>query len=621
MATKAGDKTVYNANTNWDNEEKYLTNLAQSGNTWASAQLEALHEAKAQYTQPQSYAQAVQPTVNYQQTYAQATQPVNYGGYSDTQTDIYNHRTADGKWMTAEQALANRAGITPNQAHMLLEQGRKNGTTFDVILQNALAYAAAQKPDANVDYMALIQLAEQKGDRNAAAYYEQLRNRKITDQMADGNYQWADTITNNYADIETSKFSDGYMNYLDKGWNKKPTHWTDETLAEAGYATAMLNAVKYFENLGQYDKANELRNEWLYSKDYSTGGYVQGPQFDWSGMTMDEYEALNEIANGTSGGSLNVPITGGGYASIGGLGATGGTKNPQTTTYIDKNGNKQTGIVANSSYLDSMLNQLNQQYQQQMAQADTAAAAATQKAINALEQQKAKLDQQYQGMYEQLYINRRMNEKNLPAQLAAMGYTGGLTESALLQLQNEYQNNVMQGEVARMQGISDLDAAIAEAQLRGDLERANALMELSGQYYNNYAQVMQAMQEQANYEQQMRYQMLMQEQAMQESQMEKAAENGWILLENGILPDASTLGAMGLTAEQAQALMQGVSGNPVPQPKDLGTLYSSLNSMVGQLIGRGRSQDYITNYLAQALASGGLTQAGVNQILSAYGLQ
>lgn len=61
MANIAGDTSVYNAQTDWENERKYLSGLAKGGNTWAVDQLSALSEAEKMYTQPKK---PTAPSVN-----------------------------------------------------------------------------------------------------------------------------------------------------------------------------------------------------------------------------------------------------------------------------------------------------------------------------------------------------------------------------------------------------------------------------------------------------------------------------------------------------------------------------------------------------------------------------
>lgn len=531
MATKtyAGESSVYNANTNWANEEKYLQGLIDQGNPWAVDQMGILQAAKQSYTQPQTYAQVTQPT-----TYAQVTQPTVY-----TQpTENYNHSLDGGKtWITAAQSLAKQTGVSEQQAQMLLDQGRQTGTTYDVIMQQARQLASD-------------------------SLYE--------DFIADRYASWLDLQDSPGAFVAGMPFEDALaydggldqiQMWLQNGFDAKNN----------GITVTPLTAEKYADIISRV-----------------TGGQLDGSGYNQNLVRGMQITGANVGENGQ-------------YVKSGGVGM-----NPQTTTYIDEYGNKQTGYVQSAgtgSYVDSMIQQLKHTYDQQVAAADNAAAAATKQAILELERQKNSINDEYQGLYEQMYINRRMNEKALPEQLAAMGITGGLTESALLQLQNEYQNNLLQGETARLKDIRELDAAIAQAQLTGDLELANQLMEMQSWYYTQYADLMA------------------QQNAMNQAKVEQLAENGWILLENGQMPEPELLEAMGLTAAQAQALLGSVNGNPVPVTKDLGTLYSSLNSMVGQLISRGRSQEYIDNYLAQAISSGGLTAEGMAQIISNYGIQ
>lgn len=310
---------------------------------------------------------------------------------------------------------------------------------------------------------------------------------------------------------------------------------------------------------------------------------------------------------------------------------TGALNGQQTTTYIDESGNKQTGYVQGSSYLDSMLDELEKQYQAQLEANDSQSAAATKRAILALEQQKLQLNDEYDSLYEQLYLNRRMNEKNLPQQLAALGYTGGLTESSLLNLQNQYQQALREGEQSRLQGMSELDMAIADAQLTGDLERAQNAQALAADYYSNYAQALQALQNQANWQQEFSYQQALAAQQQAEAQRSLAAENGWVLLENGILPDSGTLGAMGLTAEQAQALLDTMGGTAGTQwdydmpGNDTQTIssYAELGDVakkIAETMGRGYSSSTnMGELIRNALNAGTISGAEGSYLLSMAG--
>ena len=77
----------------------------------------------------------------------------------------------------------------------------------------------------------------------------------------------------------------------------------------------------------------------------------------------------------------------------------------------------------------------------------------------------------YDEMARQAYILKRQQEKALPQQLAAMGISGGGSESANLQLQANYQNNLNQNELERQQMLKDyaMQALQAQTQANSDI--------------------------------------------------------------------------------------------------------------------------------------------------------
>lgn len=140
------------------------------------------------------------------------------------------------------------------------------------------------------------------------------------------------------------------------------------------------------------------------------------------------------------------------------------------------------------------------------AQQEAAAKAAVEQSVNRLEGQKSDVEQQYQDLYRQLYLNRRMAEKNLPQQMAAMGYNGGLTESTALGLQTSYNDALRQGEQSKTNTLSDIDQAIANARLTGDISIAEQAAALAQQGLASYSDIVAAMQQQQNWAQQFGYQ-------------------------------------------------------------------------------------------------------------------
>lgn len=114
-------------------------------------------------------------------------------------------------------------------------------------------------------------------------------------------------------------------------------------------------------------------------------------------------------------------------------------------------------------------------YQKQVEAAQKAAIeAAVQQNVNTLNAQKDTTSQDYADAYRQLYLNKMKSNKNINQQMAAQGVTGGASESTLLGLNTNYEDNLRQGKVAEQNALSALDQAIANAQLSGSIEAANA---------------------------------------------------------------------------------------------------------------------------------------------------
>jgi hypothetical protein len=80
--------------------------------------------------------------------------------------------------------------------------------------------------------------------------------------------------------------------------------------------------------------------------------------------------------------------------------------------------------------------------------------------------------QEYDNMARQAYILKRQQENALPQQLAALGVSGGGSETANLRLQTNYQNNLNQNELARQQMLKDYAMAGLQAQTQANSDIA-----------------------------------------------------------------------------------------------------------------------------------------------------
>lgn len=109
-------------------------------------------------------------------------------------------------------------------------------------------------------------------------------------------------------------------------------------------------------------------------------------------------------------------------------------------------------------------------------------------AQNRTEQEKA--NSNYDELARQAYILKRQNENALPQQLAALGISGGSSESANLQLAANYENNLASNEQARQQALRDYALQALQARTQADSD-------ISGYYADAKQQAMNAWQNEA----------------------------------------------------------------------------------------------------------------------------
>lgn len=85
-----------------------------------------------------------------------------------------------------------------------------------------------------------------------------------------------------------------------------------------------------------------------------------------------------------------------------------------------------------------------------------------------LEREKSQNNQNFDEIARQAYIANRQSQMNLPQQLAAMGISGGASETAQLGLSTTYQNNLNSNEQARQQMVQQMANSALQARLQAD---------------------------------------------------------------------------------------------------------------------------------------------------------
>lgn len=115
--------------------------------------------------------------------------------------------------------------------------------------------------------------------------------------------------------------------------------------------------------------------------------------------------------------------------------------------------------------------------------------ASVQQAVNSYEAQRQETEQDAQEMARQAYVAKLLGEKNMAQRLAAGGYAGGMAESAMLESETNYQNNLAEIQRQRQRALDEIQRAIDNARLTGDMEMANQLADYMAQvqsYYSDY---------------------------------------------------------------------------------------------------------------------------------------
>ena len=223
---------------------------------------------------------------------------------------------------------------------------------------------------------------------------------------------------------------------------------------------------------------------------------------------------------------------------------------------VDKQGNR-TDMMPQVQY--PPLEEFMAQYgaDQYSAQTQARIQAAVQQAVNGYNQQIETTNRDSDELARQAYIAKMLGQKNLDQQLSAAGYTGGMADSQRIQAETAYQNNLKDIELQKAETIRQLQQAIQDARLAGDMQAAQELaaylQSLQSQWLG-YVQNQQQRQD-SNYwnQQQMQNSNYWNQQNLSAQNTESAYSRALNLISQGFLPDDATLNAAGISKIEAQA--------------------------------------------------------------------
>lgn len=182
--------------------------------------------------------------------------------------------------------------------------------------------------------------------------------------------------------------------------------------------------------------------------------------------------------------------------------------------------------------------------------------AAVQNAVNGYRDQIDTTNQDSDELARQAYIAKMMGQKNLDQQMAANGYAGGMADSQRIATETDYQNQLSEIEKQRLATVKELESAITNAQLTGDMqtaqELADYLQNIQSQWMN-YVQNQQQMDQQNYWNQQnLDNQNYWNQQNLNAQNTESARSWAMQQIAMGIMPDDETLTAAGISKQAAQ---------------------------------------------------------------------
>ena len=161
-------------------------------------------------------------------------------------------------------------------------------------------------------------------------------------------------------------------------------------------------------------------------------------------------------------------------------------------TYIDSNGDAQKGTTTPSasaepqrSYLDELRDQYQKMYDDAVKANNDAAKAAAERALAQVEHGIGELGDQYGSLNKQLYRDYMESLRVLPQEMAARGYSGGMSESARLGLDTAYGERLNENEAARIAAIAQLRQQGADAEYQANAARDQANAQAQQNLYAN----------------------------------------------------------------------------------------------------------------------------------------
>lgn len=216
--------------------------------------------------------------------------------------------------------------------------------------------------------------------------------------------------------------------------------------------------------------------------------------YDQTGMNAPAANAASGAITGAMAGAGRLPKPDGAQQPTK-TPTQPGTSGGGKVTYIDPNGDAQKGTTEGTpeetpgepqrTYLDELRDQYQKMYDDAVKANNDAAKAAAERALAQAEKGVGELGDQYGSLNKQLYRDYMESLRVLPQEMAARGYSGGMSESARLGLDTAYGERLNENEAARIAAIMQLRQQGADAEYQANAARDQANAQAQQNLYAN----------------------------------------------------------------------------------------------------------------------------------------
>lgn len=234
--------------------------------------------------------------------------------------------------------------------------------------------------------------------------------------------------------------------------------------------------------------------------------------------------------------------------------------------------------------------------------------AAVEQAVNNYNAQIEQTNKDSDELARQAYVAKMLGQKNLDQQLSAAGYAGGMADSQRIQTETNYENNLQDIENQRQLVIAELQRAIRDAQLTGDLQAAQELQAYLQSMQSNWLSYVQNQQQMQNSNYWNQQQMQANQQQINAEQTATAYNRALQMLGMGIMPGTDLLSQANLSQQEAEAIRASVLAELGGASGSTGRSGTAASSGVSRSSG-GRTYD-----------NGSLTASQVRQLQNYYGV-